>query len=107
MDKQKTLEIKTLLTEYNITQAQIAKRAQISRAGVCNAINGFSKSRRIMKIIWDMLKERSVDDSKIAFLLTTDEDITMDQPLKKLLKKAGIKQSHIAQKAQVRKMADI
>ncbi len=53
-------------------------------------------------MIWEMLKERSADESEIAFLLEECERAAADQSsLKKLLKKAGITQTYIAQKAQV------
>jgi len=101
-DEQKAQEIKRLLAEYNITQAQIANRAQVSPPAVCKAVSGLSKSQRLMKVMWEMLQERSADDSEIAFLLSKDKPAANDQPpLKKLLLKAGIKQKHIARKAQV------
>ena len=101
-DEQKALEIKRLLAEYNIRQPQIATRAQVSRPGVCKAISGLSKSKRIMEVIWEMLKERSADESEIAFLLEESERAAADQSsLQQLLKKAGITQTYIGQKAQV------
>ncbi|MGM0760750.1 MAG: hypothetical protein ACQEUB_13760 [Thermodesulfobacteriota bacterium] len=101
-DEQKAEEIKRLLVKYNIRQEQIAKRAQVSRPGVCRAISGLSRSRKIMAVIWEMLKERSADESVIAFLLNvTQRGVTEHSSLKQLLKKAGITQTYIAQKAQV------
>lgn len=105
-DEHKTQEIKRLLAKYNITQRQIAHRAQVSPPGVCKAISGLSKYQRLMKIIWEMLKERSADESEIAFLLTKDKIIDDNlPPLKKLLQEAGIKQHYIAQKANVSEAA--
>ena len=101
-DEQKAKEIKRLLAKYNIRQPQIATRAQVSRPGVCKAISGLSKSKRIMEVIWEMLKERSADESEIAFLLEESERAAADQSyLQQLLKKAGITQIYISQKAQV------
>jgi hypothetical protein len=49
-----------------------------------------------------MLKERSADESEIAFLLDVTQRGDADHSsLKQLLKKAGITQKYIAQKAQV------
>ena len=49
-----------------------------------------------------MLKEGSADESEIAFLLDGSERAAADQSsLQQLLKKAGITQAYIAQKAQV------
>ena len=100
-DEQKALEIKRLLAEYNILQADIACRAQISPSGVCKIVSGYSRSQRLMKIIWEMLKEKSADESEISFLLNVDKSVDAQPPLKKLLIKTGIKQKVIAQKAQV------
>lgn len=99
---QKAGEIRRLLAKYKIGQAQIAKRAQVSTSDVREAISRPSRSNRILKVIWEMLKEKSADESKIAFILGEDEEFTHDQPpVKRLLKQAGLTQRYIAQKAQV------
>ena len=96
------IKTKKLLDDYNILQTEIAKRAQASPSAVSQIISGHSKSRRIMKVIWEMLKERSADEAEIAFLLTRDKGKSAGRPASKvLLKKAGLTQTYIAQKARV------
>jgi transcriptional regulator with XRE-family HTH domain len=59
IDPQKAIDLKVRLLQAGIKQIDIAKRARVDKSLVSNLIQGRYKSKRVEKIIEEMIGEKS------------------------------------------------
>ncbi len=59
IDLKKAIDLKVKLLQANIKQIDVAKRANVDKSLVSNLIAGRYKSKRVEKIIEEMVSEKS------------------------------------------------
>jgi predicted transcriptional regulator len=53
------IDLKIKLLQAGIKQKDVALRANVDKTTVCKVISGATKSKRILQIIQEMIKEKS------------------------------------------------